>query len=140
MKELFSAYWAFTKNMETGIQKYGLKSGNPKVLLYILNHEGCRQSDIAEDCFVSSATLSTVLSNMEKNGLIQRKRLDTDRRSYAISLTDKGRDIQKVIKHQIDATGESAFSDFSDKEIEELRNYLTRIKSNLSKQRDSSSV
>ena len=51
MKSLFTAYWAFTKNMEKGIKSFGLNYGNPKVILYLMNHEGCRQIDIARNCF-----------------------------------------------------------------------------------------
>ena len=61
MKSLFSAYWAFTKSLEKGMKDYGLNYGNPKVILYIMRNEGCRQIDIAKDCYIESATLSTLL-------------------------------------------------------------------------------
>ncbi len=131
MKSLFNAYWAFTKNLEKGIKKYGLNSGNPKILLYLLGNEGCRQIDISRNCQVSSATLSSVLANMEANGIIERKRVEENKRSYAIYLTKKGHQTFDVIKDQLDATTDIAFRGFSDEEINDVQSYLNRITVNL---------
>ena len=131
MKSLFKAYWAFTKNMEKGLKDYGLNYGNPKIILHLSKNEGCRQIDIARENYVETATLSTVLSNMEKNGLIERKRLEDNKRSYAIYPTEKGREIFRLVRSQYDATGDIAFAGFSGKELEELSNYLERVTENL---------
>ena len=131
MKSLFTAYWAFTKNMEKGIKNFGLNYGNPKVILYLMNHEGCRQIDIARNCYLEAATLSTVLSNMEANGLIERRRLEENRRSYAIYPTKKGREIFSIVSCQFDKTSDIAFAGFSEKEMKEFQAYLDRVTENL---------
>ena len=131
MKSLFTAYWAFTKNMEKGIKSFGLNYGNPKVILYLMNHEGCRQIDIARNCYLEAATLSTVLSNMEANGLIERWRLEENRRSYAIYPTKKGREIFSIVSCQFDKTSDIAFVGFSEKEMKEFQAYLDRVTENL---------
>ena len=131
MKSLFTAYWAFTKNMEKGIKNFGLNYGNPKVILYLMNHEGCRQIDIARNCYLEAATLSTVLSNMEANGLIERRRLEENRRSYAIYPTKKGREIFSIVCCQLDKTSDIAFVGFSEKEMKEFQAYLDRVTENL---------
>ncbi len=131
MKSLFTAYWAFTKNMEKGIKNFGLNYGNPKVILYLMNHEGCRQIDIARNCYLEAATLSTVLSNMEANGLIERRRLEENRRSYAIYPTKKGREIFSIVSCQFDKTSDIAFFGFSEKEMKEFQAYLDRVTENL---------
>ena len=131
MKSLFTAYWAFTKNMEKGIKNFGLNYGNLKVILYLMNHEGCRQIDIARNCYLEAATLSTVLSNMEANGLIERRRLEENRRSYAIYPTKKGREIFSIVSCQFDKTSDIAFVGFSEKEMKEFQAYLDRVTENL---------
>lgn len=113
------------------MRDYGLNYGNPKIILFLLRNEGCQQSDIARECYVKSATLSTVLSNMEENGLIKRKRLEGDKRSYAVFLTSKGREAFKAAMNQLDAATDIAFSDFSEEEIEQLKSYLDRVTDNL---------
>ena len=131
MKALFSAYWEITKYLEQGMKDYGLNYGNPKIILYLLGNEGCQQSDIARYCYVKSATLSTVLSNMERNGVIERKHLEGNKRSYAIYLTDKGREAFKAVWSQLENATNIAFSDFSEEEIDEFRSYLRRIIANM---------
>ena len=131
MRQLFEAYWKITDRMESKMKDLGLNYGNPKVFLYLARKEGCKQADIARDCYIRSATLTTVLSNMEGRGLIKRERVPEDRRSYRIYLTEEGNRISREIYRRIDMVANEAYSDFSEKEIEELRAYLNRISRNL---------
>ena len=136
MRPLFEAYWKITDRMESKMKDLGLNYGNPKVFLYLARKEGCKQADIARDCYIRSATLTTVLSNMEGRGLIKRERVPEDRRSYRIYLTEEGNRISQEIYRRIDITASEAYSGFSEKEIEELRSYLNRISRNLEKNKD----
>ena len=131
MKSLFNAYWAFTKNMENRAMDYGLNYGNPKIFLYLMRHEGCRQIDIAKNCFLKPATVSTVLTTMEQRGLIERRPSAEDNRSYEIYPTKKGKEMFKVVSDGLDDTTTAALAGFSDKEVEQLRSYLDRITANL---------
>lgn len=131
MKSLLLAHLSFKKNVETKLKKYGLNPGNPKMLTYIGDHEGCKQKDIAEEFYMETCTLSSVLSNMESTGLIERIRLENDKRSYTIHLTKKGKRILSAVRNQFDDSVETALSGFSPKEAAELRGYLDRIVKNL---------
>ena len=84
MKSLLIAHLAFRKNVEPKLKKYGLHPGNPKILIFIGDHEGCKQKDIADTFYLETCTMSSVLSNMEETGLIKRKRLKNDKRTYTI--------------------------------------------------------
>ena len=68
---------------------------------------------------------------MERNGVIERKHLEGNRRSYAIYLTDKGREAFKAVWNQLENATNIAFSDFSEEEIDEFRSYLRRITANM---------
>ncbi|MCR4990685.1 MAG: MarR family transcriptional regulator [Lachnospiraceae bacterium] len=128
---LLVTHLAFKKYIETNLKEYGLNPGNPKVMLYISDHEGCRQKDLAESFYVETCTLSSVLSNMEKSGLIIRKRLRNDKRSYAIYTTPKCRRLLKPVKEQFEKGVEIALSGLSAEESEHLYGYLERIAQNL---------
>ena len=69
----------------------GLSTGQPKILEYLFSHDGAIQKDIAEACAVEPATATSLLSRMEKNGLVERKSKDGDRRYTCVFLTEKGR-------------------------------------------------
>ncbi|MCR5302671.1 MAG: MarR family transcriptional regulator [Lachnospiraceae bacterium] len=131
MKTLFTAYWEFTKYLEKKVKDYGINYGNPKIILYLMENEGCRQMDIARRCYVETATLSTVLSKMEENGLIVRKHPEGDRRSYAIYPTEKGREVFENVKKQLDTATEIALSGFSETDIDRLKEYLRIVTDNM---------
>ena len=131
MKLLYEAHLAFRKNVIPKLMKCGLKSGNHRIMLYVSNHPGCLQKDIAEYCDVETSTLSTVLANLEKKGLIERRRFEKNNRSYAIYITEAGQKIADDALAQLLATSDIALTGFSQKEADELRSYLKRVIDNL---------
>ena len=131
MKLLYDAHLAFNKIITSKLFKYGLKPGNQRILFYVSNHPGCLQRDIAENCDVDPSTLSTVLSNLEKKGFIERRRFEKNNRSTAIYITKEGKKLSDTATEFLLATSKIALSGFSDKEADELRDYLTRIIDNL---------
>ena len=131
MNELLSANLAFRKNIAPGLIKCGFKAGNQRVLIYIADHPGCLQKDIAENCFIETSTLSTVLSNLEKKGLLERKRLANDNRAYAIYVTPKAQPMIDASNELFDSMIDIALGGFTQKEADELRAYLNRMTNNL---------
>jgi DNA-binding MarR family transcriptional regulator len=56
--------------------------------------EGCRAGRLAEEAGVSPATVTGMLDNLEKRGLLVRVRSTEDRRAVVIRLTDEGRRVR----------------------------------------------
>ena len=131
MKSLLLAHNAFKKNVESRLRKFGLHPGNPKMLVYISDHEGCRQKDLAETFYMETCTLSSVLANMEDNRLIERERAANDKRSYAIYTTPKTKQMINDIRAQFDHSVEVALTGFTDEEATQFREYLARATKNL---------
>ncbi|MDH5396627.1 MAG: MarR family transcriptional regulator, partial [Cyclobacteriaceae bacterium] len=64
-------------------------------LLAALHYEeGCTQGKLAGLVNRDKTTISRVIDNMVKNGLVKRKVQSKDRRGRIITLTDKGRQIK----------------------------------------------
>ena len=131
MKQLLATHLAFKRYILTTLKEYGLKTGQPKVMYYIALHEGCKQKDIAENCYIRSATLSSVLSNMEKKGLIERKSPEGNKRAYSIYIKDEARPVFEAVEKAFDEAKKRAFAGFSDKEAEVLTKHLERVEKNL---------
>ena len=51
----------------------GLSPGQPKILSYLIQHNQCRQKDLATYYNIEPATVSRLLANMEEKGLVQRE-------------------------------------------------------------------
>jgi MarR family 2-MHQ and catechol resistance regulon transcriptional repressor len=60
-------------------------------VLEVLYHLGpLSQSEIGRKILRSSGNMTMVIDNLEKNGLVRRKRDKTDRRFFIVHLTDRG--------------------------------------------------
>ena len=57
-----------------------------------------RLLDIAKHLSIPKSTLTSVINRMEKKGLVERKTSESDRRSYRLVLTVKGKGVQ--VEHQ----------------------------------------
>ena len=55
------------------LAKIGLHRGQPKMLRFLGENDGCRQKDIADRFFLRAASVSGVLNTLEKQGLIERR-------------------------------------------------------------------
>lgn len=81
----------FQKELLARLRKTELTSGQPKILDYLSGHDGASQKDIANGCHIEPGTLTTLLNRMEEMGLVERRMLNGNRRSYHIFMTEKGK-------------------------------------------------
>lgn len=131
--ELINAYTAHKKRSFAEFQKLNLKAGQPKVLSILFQNEGHLQKDLAQRCHVEQATMTSLLSNMERDGLIRKDTVYVSggKRAYAIYLTDKGRDMAEKVNKIVDEMEELSLKGFDDTEKEILINLLNRVQANL---------
>lgn len=74
------------------LEAIGLHRGQPKMLRFLGENDGCRQKDIADRFFLRAASVSGVLNTLEKQGLIERRQNPKSRRETLIYLTDQGKE------------------------------------------------
>ena len=137
---LLKAHFGFRKNIMNGLKEFDLTPGAPRIMYYLSFHEGCRQKDIARNCFVRSATLTSVLANMEKMHLIDRRRAKDDGRAYSIYPAKEAEDIYKAVLEQYEKVTAIAFEGFTEEETEELKSYLLRMDNNFKKAREAGEI
>ena len=78
------------KSLITSVKDTGLTSGQPKVLDYLKNHDGAVQKDIAINCHIEPASLTTILNGMENKGYITRNICTQNRKYLNVHLTKLG--------------------------------------------------
>lgn len=88
--QLLVAFGRSNHAMLSRTREYGLMPGQPKVLEYVAENEGCLQRDIAHACAMDRATVTGVLARMEEAGLVTRTPKAGDRRALEVRLTDAG--------------------------------------------------
>ena len=110
----------------------GLTIGQPKILDYLKEHDGSNQKEIAKACFLEAGSLTTILNKMEEKGLIERRILNGNRRSFHIFLTAVGKEKQQLVDTAFSEIEKKALADISEKEFEQFMSVYHRIYSNLS--------
>ena len=88
---LMSDHLMVQKALVASVKDTGLTPGQPKILDYLLHHDGAIQKDIAMFCHIEPASLTSILNGMEKKGYIERKTAGNNRRSLHVYLTKTGK-------------------------------------------------
>lgn len=108
-----------------------LTLGQPKVLDYLRDHDGATQKEIAAACYIEAATITSVLNGMEAKGLIERKRLNGNRRSYHVFMTEKGQRMQKKVEEIFLQLEEETFKGISEEKRGEFLEQFFKIHKNI---------
>ena len=118
------------------LKNTGLTIGQPKILDYLKEHDGSNQKEIARACFLEAGSLTIILNKMEEKGLIERRILNGNRRSFHIFLTEEGKKKQQLVADAFLEIEKKALSNISEKEYEQFISVYQKIYSNLQSKTD----
>ena len=124
------------KSLMDQIKDTGLTIGQPKILDYLKEHDGSNQKEIARACFLEAGSLTTILNKMEEKGLIERRMLNGNRRSFHIFMTEGGKRKQQMVDKAFKEIEQKALSGILEEEYERFLNIYKRIYSNLQEKSD----
>ena len=122
------------KRLLERVKVSGLTLGQPKVLDYLKSHDGASQKEIAAGCFIEAGSLTSILNRMEEKGIIERRMLNGNRRSYYIFLTESGKKLQKLVEQGFSKIEKEVWDGISDIERDAFMKTFLKINENLSKQ------
>ncbi len=89
---------ALSTALETFTRRYKLADVGGKTLnlldtqtlLYVSEHPACGPTDVARYLGVAATTISSVTDRLVKHGFLERRRIESNRRSVALTLSPKG--------------------------------------------------
>ena len=119
------------KKLMEQLKDTGLTLGQPKVLDYLKDHDGASQKEIAAGCLNEAGSLTTILNRMEEKGLIERKMLNGNRRTFHIFMTESGKKNQKLVEETFEKIEETALNNVSEEEQKVFMEIFLRIYRNL---------
>ena len=119
------------KRLLERVKASGLTLGQPKVLDYLKDHDGASQKEIAAGCFIEAGSLTSILNRMEEKGLIERRMLNGNRRTFHIFMTESGKKSQKLVEEAFVEIEEAAWKDISPEEAEVFMKIYHKIYRNL---------
>lgn len=128
MKHVLKLY---RHNVDRLIQEYDVYPGQPPLLLRLAEQDGQMQKELASRIHIQPATLTVMITRMEKAGLVERRADAEDQRVSRVYLTDKGRYATGKVKEALRTIEDTCFQNFSPEEKLLFRRLLLQMHSDL---------
>lgn len=113
------------------LRETGLTLARARVLLKIANGGAANQTELAEELEIETATLGRLIDGLEAHGLIERFKVQGDRRAKHAVLTRKGIAIANVVNGVMRQIRQEMFLDIGEAEREVIHGVLGRMVANL---------
>lgn len=121
------------QNRNKLFEPYDITGKQAMVLSYIMfnKEKKLKQSDVVKEFQLKAPSINSLLVYLEDSGFIERKECDEDARAKIIVPTKKSMDIFEKLKKCATIQEEILLSGFNEKDIEQLKTILLRIRNNI---------
>lgn len=126
---VYSTMLGFNKVYRKLLKTLGLTYPQYLVMLVLWERDGLRVSEIGERLYLDFPTLTPLLKRLETQGLITRRRSESDERQVIISLTETGAALKAQAAGVPGCVAEAL--DCSLDTIGQLRGQLVQLRNNL---------
>ncbi len=116
-----------TKAYRDEIAAYKLTHGQFFVIVAIMEEEGLLPSELAEKTSQERATITGLLDRLAKDGWVERRPDEIDRRSFRIYLTGHAIQHREKILKLFEKTNQKFLSRFTRKEWCQMQGFLNRL-------------
>lgn len=116
-------------------KRYGITQLDIELLLYFDQKPGALASDVIRDLDLNKGNVSTALFGLYRNGLVDGKENDNDRRVVEYYLKEKGKRLVKEAKSIRDEVMDSLLQGVSEKELAVLEEIAAKALLNLDARR-----
>jgi DNA-binding MarR family transcriptional regulator len=111
---------------ESRVEPMGLRSKHYGVLI-LLQDGPMTQVEIGRNLWVDRTTMVAIIDDMTRLNFVERARHPDDRRAYAVTLTQSGREALKQAIQTVNEVEAEVFAPLSMEEREQLRILLQKI-------------
>ena len=114
-----------------------LYKGDPRLLMFISQTEGCSQTQIAKNLCIKPATLTVMIKRMEAAGLISRKSDDKDMRTQRVYITKRGKETAERTRDVFGKAIDDIYDGLTESDLSEYLRIMEKIQKNLVRLTDS---
>jgi len=118
------AYGRLSRRAGAVLADAGVKPAQATALVYLGYHNGCQLSELAQGVGAGNAAVTGLVDRMEKTGLVERRRLESDGRGKTVHLTAKGLDVRERVMERLRRLDEQLSKNFTDAEMETVYKFL----------------
>ncbi|TFJ94386.1 MarR family winged helix-turn-helix transcriptional regulator [Lentibacillus salicampi] len=123
----------FNQQLRKGFKDIDITPPQMMILHYLYKREECKVSDISGEFNLAPSTVSSILDRLEKQGLVVRERLKTDKRVVQILLSEKAVELKDSLKGVVNGTMEKMTQCASREETDQIIDGLKLMKDVLSR-------
>ena len=118
---LYRALDAVMPRFRRIFNEFGLTEQQWRVLRVLWEHDETAFRELSEFTLIPAPSLVGVVDRLAKQGLVARRRSDKDRRNVFVQATEKGTDLHRRVRPQVDA----AYAELRESiDAEEWRNLI----------------
>ncbi len=107
-----------------------LEGARGRIIFALWGKDGVPIKTLCEKTSLDKSTLTGIIDRLERDGYVERKSSETDKRSTLISLTGKEQEFAKNIQKVSSQMNKIFYKGFSDDEIIQFEEMLARILEN----------
>ncbi|RCW47715.1 MULTISPECIES: MarR family winged helix-turn-helix transcriptional regulator [unclassified Halanaerobium] len=111
--------------------EFNLNIKQVHILRILYNNEGINQEELSDIFKTDKVTISKLLSGLVKEGYVEKKKNEADKRVKNLYVTKKGKNIKKEINDILKSTTEILSSGFTEKENAVIRKLLNQMLENI---------
>jgi DNA-binding MarR family transcriptional regulator len=97
------------------------------LLNMLIHHEGINQTQLAEILFKDKPNLTRIVDLLERDHLVQRDKDPDDRRSYQLTVSDRGRQVVEELRPLVEGFVAEVFKDVNPEDYEVFMQTLINI-------------
>ena len=125
---LYAASRLITREYQPYLDKMGITYPQYLVLLVLWETDGIMVNEIAQKLILNTNTITPLLKRMESQGLLSRKRSESDERKVIVCLTGKGNELKTTAAGIPEELGSKIITGrISISELTDLKNKLNML-------------
>ncbi len=125
--QLRRAQLAVFNDFAENCRSIGTSAGLFSIVTIVFNNPGLTQSAIAKALGIDRSAMVAAIDKLEAKGLIERRKTENDRRSYALFVTDQGNDWYQQALTQVEQHEAGLYMDLSEQEKQFLVGFLSKL-------------
>lgn len=118
---------SFARRLQAVLDPYGLTPAHWGVLCCLWQEDGIATITISQRLHQLGGTFTSVLENMEKQGLIHRERDPDDRRVWRVWLTEKAEKLKIVLPPLVKELEQELYKCLSPEELQQFSQMVDRL-------------
>jgi DNA-binding MarR family transcriptional regulator len=130
-RQLRVTYLAVFRTIEDQLGDIGITPQQFGLLVIVDSNPGARQTLIAKARGLDKSTLVPMIDRLERDGLLERRPLATDRRIRAIWITERGREVLRRAVPIVQKGDDLIRAHLSDGELSELVRLMEKVREGL---------